>query len=153
MYGTWCKDSIYSREVDGQKCEIMAINTPKLKLLLILEQSSTLRLSGSGIASMFALCRYPMHIILLYPYVRRVSWLIPICSGRWGLFTFLPLSWVVGGLNNLHRNIFLFSLFRFILGIFSQVCINMVKVPWRCSQSLMVYDPHHGRNLTNIFLF
>ena len=59
---------------------------PKLKLLLILEQSLMLRLGGSGVASMFALCRYPAHSILLYPYVRRVSWLIPICSGWCGLF-------------------------------------------------------------------
>ena len=29
----------------------------------------------------------------------------------------------------------------------------MVKVPWRCSQSHKVYNPHHGRNLTNFFLF
>ena len=50
MYGTWCKNSIYSREV-------------------VLEQSLTLRLGGSGLASKFALCRYPAHSILLYPYV------------------------------------------------------------------------------------
>ena len=60
----------------------MAVNTPpKLKLLLVLEQSLILRLGGSGVVSMFALCRYPVHSILLYPYVLRVSWLIPICSG------------------------------------------------------------------------
>ena len=58
----------------------------KLKLLLVLEQSLILRLGGSGVASMFALCRYLVHSILLYPYVLRVSWLIPICSGWWGLF-------------------------------------------------------------------
>ena len=69
------------------KCEIKAVNTPpKLKLLLVLEQSLILRLGGSGVASMFALCRYPAHSILLYPYVLWVSWLIPICSEWWGLF-------------------------------------------------------------------
>ena len=59
----------------------MVVNTPKLKLLLILEQSLILRLGGSGVASMFALYRYPVHSILLYLYVLRVSGLIPICSG------------------------------------------------------------------------
>ena len=58
----------------------MVINTPKLKLLLILEQSLILRLGESGVVLMFALCRYPVHSISLYPYVLRVSWLIPICS-------------------------------------------------------------------------
>jgi len=48
---------------------------PKLKLLLVLEQNLILRL-----------CKYPAHSILLYPYVRRVSWLIPICSDWWGWF-------------------------------------------------------------------
>ena len=78
--------------MDGQKHEIMAINTPpKLKLLLILKQSLILRLGGSGVASMFAICRYPVHSILLYLYVVRVSWLIPICSKWWGLIShFIP---------------------------------------------------------------
>ena len=71
---------IYFREVDGLEYEFMAVNTPKLKLLLVLEQSLILRLGGSGVASMFALCRYLVHSILLNPYVIRVSWLIPICS-------------------------------------------------------------------------
>ena len=59
----------------------MTVNTPpQLKLLLVLEQSLILRLGGSGVASMFALCIHPMHNILIYLYVLRVSWLIPICS-------------------------------------------------------------------------
>ena len=78
MHGTWCKTQFISEKLRS-KCEIMVINTPKLKLLLILEQSLILRLGGSGVASMFALYRYPMHSILLYPYVLRVSWPIPIC--------------------------------------------------------------------------
>ena len=80
------QNSIYFREVDGQNVRYWPSTPPKLKLLLILEQSLPLRLGGSGVASMFVLCRYPVHNILLYPYVLRVSWLIPICSGWWGLF-------------------------------------------------------------------
>jgi hypothetical protein len=44
----------------------MAINTsPKLKLLLVLEQKQNLRLSGSGVASMLIPCRNLMHNIIL----------------------------------------------------------------------------------------
>ena len=30
--------------------------------------------------------------------------------------------------------------------------VQMIKVPWRYSQSLKVYNPHQGQNLTNFFL-
>ena len=34
-----------------------------------------------------------------------------------------------------------------------QICTSMVKVPRRYSQSLKVYNPDNGRNLTHFFLF
>ena len=40
----------------------MTVNPlPKLKLLLVLEPSLILRLGESGVASIFALYRYPVH--------------------------------------------------------------------------------------------
>ena len=88
MHGTWCKTQFNSEKLTVKMWDNGRQHppSPKLKLLLVLEQSLILRLCGSGVASMFALCRYPAHSILLYLYVRRVSWLIPICSEWWGLF-------------------------------------------------------------------
>ena len=60
------QSSNYFREVDGLEYEFMAVNTPKLKLLLVLEQSLKLRLGGSGVASMFTPLQVPcaQHITL-----------------------------------------------------------------------------------------
>ena len=127
MHGTWCKTQFISEKLTVKMWDNGRQHPPKLKLLLVLEQSLILRLGGSGVAPMLALYRYPVHSILLYPYVLRVSWLIPIFLNDGTYFTFHPLSWAVGGLNDLHRNIFLFFLFRFILRIF-QVCI-WLRVP------------------------
>ena len=91
---------------------------PKLKLLLILEQSLILRLGGSGVETMFALCRYPTHSILLYLYVGRVSWLIPICSDWWGLFHISSLVLSGWRTEEPSPEYFPLFLFRFILGMF-----------------------------------
>ena len=80
MHGTWCNTQFIPEKLTVKTWNNGRQHSPKLKLLLILKQSLTLRLGGSGVASMFALCRYPVHSILLYLYVLRVSWLIPIYS-------------------------------------------------------------------------
>ena len=90
--GTWCKTRFISEKLTVKTWDNGRQHPPKLKLLLVLEQSIILRLGGSRVASMFALYRYPVHNILLYPYVLRVSWLIPICSEWWGLFHILSLA-------------------------------------------------------------
>ena len=92
MHGTWCKTQFISEKLTVKTWDNGRQHPPKLKPLLDLEQSLPLRLGGSGVASMFALCRYPVHSILLYPYVLRVSWLIPICSEWWGLFFISSLA-------------------------------------------------------------
>ena len=80
MHGTWCKTQFIPEKLMVKTQDNGRQHPPKLKLLLVLEQSLILRPDGSGVASMFALYRYPVHNILLYLYVLRVSWLIPICS-------------------------------------------------------------------------
>ena len=129
MHGTWCKTQFISEKLTVKTWDNGHQYPPKLKLLLVLEQSLILRLGGLGVTSMFALCRYPAHSILLYPYVRRVSWLIPICSGWWGLFHISSLvlsGWRTEQPSSEH---FLFFLFRFILRIFCKYVLLWLRFP------------------------
>ena len=70
MHGTWCKTQFIPEKLMVKMLDNgRQYPSPKLKLLLVLEQSLMLRLGGSGVALMFALYKYPVHNILLYPYV------------------------------------------------------------------------------------
>ena len=151
MHGTWYRTQFIPEKLTVKTWNNGRQHSPKLKLLLVLEQSLILRLGGSGVASIFALCRYPVHSILLCPYVLQVSWLIPICSEWWGLFHISSL--VLSGWRTEQPSPKYFSCFP-CSGSFSEYFLDMhmIKVPWRYSKSFKVYDPHQGRNLTTFFL-
>ena len=97
--------------------------------------------------------RYPVHSILLFPYVLMKIWLIPkvLEDGAYSFFN--PLSWVVVGLNNLHWNAPCY-LFRFPISDFCKNFSKEVQVPQWYSRVAQVYDPHSWlQYLTILFLF
>ena len=79
------------------------------------------------------------------------SWLIPKVLEDGAYSFFIPRSWAVVGLNNLHRNIPCY-LFRFPAQIF---CKNFFqkrfKFPDGILESLKVYDPHIWSGYLTIF--
>ena len=68
---------------------------------------------------MFTPYKYPVNCILVIPYVLWVSWLIPKVLEDGAYSFFIPRSWAVEGLNNLHRNVFC-CLFRFLARSFAR---------------------------------
>ena len=98
----------------------MAINTPKLKLLLVLEQSLNWGSVDQELRQCLPLCRYLVHSILPFPSVLMKSWLIPKVLEDEAYSFFIPWSWVVVGLNNLHRNVPCYP-FRFPTRIFARI--------------------------------
>ena len=93
--------------------EFMAVNTPpKLKFLLILEQSLNWGSVDQELHQCLPSCRYLVHSILLFPSVLMKSWLIPKVLEDGAYLFFIPRSWAVVGLNNHHRNVPCY-LFRF----------------------------------------
>ena len=130
---------------------------PKLKPLLILEQSLRLRLSGSGVAPMSTPCRYPTHNILFYPYVCWVSWLIPICSGWWGFIHISSLilgSWRTEQPSPEYLPV---SLFRFILRIFAQVWLRFpegtLHLSWCMILTMVEIWPTSSYSMANLWSF
>ena len=69
---------------------------------------------------MFTPCRYLVHSILLFPSVLMKSWLIPKVLEDGAYSFFIPRSWAVVGLNNLHRNVPCY-LFRFPLDFLQEI--------------------------------
>ena len=114
MNESWCKARFIS-----EKLTVRMWNNgrqyppPKLKLLLVLDQSSNWGSVDQELRQMFTPCRYLVHSILLIPYVLWLSWLIPMVLEDGAYSFFIPRSSAVEGLNNLHRNIFC-CLFRFL---------------------------------------
>ena len=97
-------------------------------------------------------CRYLVHSILLFPFVLMKSWLIPNVLEDGAYSFFIPLSWAVVGLNNLHRNV-PYYLFRFPARIFIRIFSKRFRFPNGTLESLKVYDPHlWSRYLTMFFL-
>ena len=92
----------------------------KLKLLLVLEQSLNWGSVDQELHQCLPPCRYLVHIILLIPYVLMKSWLIPKVLEDGAYSFFIPRSWAVVGLNNLHRNVPCY-LFRFPAHIFIRI--------------------------------
>ena len=93
-----------------------------------------------------------MHSILLFPSILMKSWLIPKILEDGAYLFFIPWSWVVVGLNNLHRNVPCY-LFRFLARIFIRIFQKRFRFPNGTLESLKVYDPHLGsRYLTMFFL-
>ena len=90
---------------------------PKLKLLLVLEQSLNWGSVDQELHQCLPSCRYLVHSILLFPYVLMKSWHIPKVLEDGAYLFFIPRSWAVVGLNNLHRNVPCY-LFRFPAWIF-----------------------------------
>ena len=91
----------------------MVINTPPS--LNFCSSSSKAQTKARWIRSCINVhtCRYLVHSILLVQYVLWVSWLIPKVLEDGAYSFFIPRSWAVEGLNNLHRNVFC-CLFRFL---------------------------------------
>ena len=77
---------------------------------------------------MFTPCRYLVHSILLFPSVLMKSWLIPKVLEDGVYLFFIPQSWAVVGLNNLHRNVPC-CLFRFLSQSFCKIFQKEVQVP------------------------
>ena len=93
---------------------------PKLKLLLILEQSLNWGLVDQELHQCLPPCRYLVYNILLFPSVLMKIWLIPKVLEYGVYLFFIPRSWTVVGLNNLHRNVSCY-LFRFPTQIFARI--------------------------------
>ena len=93
---------------------------PKLKLLLVLEQSLNWGSVDQELRQCLPPCRYLVHSILLFPYVIMKSWHIPKVLEDGAYSFFIPRSWAVVGLNNLHRNV-PYYLFRFPTRIFARI--------------------------------
>ena len=102
---------------------------------------------------MFTPCRYLVHSILLFPSVLMKSWLIPKVLEDRACQFFIPRSWAVVGLNNLHRNV-PYYLFRFPARIFFiRIFQKRFRFPNGTLKSLKVYNPHlWSRYLTIFFL-
>ena len=131
----------------------MAVNTPpKLKLLLVLEQSLSWGSVDQELHQCLPSCRYLVHSILLFPSVLMKSWLIPKVLGDGAYSFIIPRSWAVVGLNNLHRNVPCY-LFRFPARIFIRIFQKRFRFPNGTLESLKVYDPHlWSKYLTMFFL-
>jgi hypothetical protein len=72
-------------------------------------------------------------------------------SGGWGVFVFIPWSWAVEGLNNLHRNVFCY-LFKFLARSFSHNFSKEVQVPqWYSRVTQGVWSSRRVRVLTLFF--
>ena len=69
------------------------------------------------------------------------SWLIPKVLEDGAYLFFIPRSWAVVGLNNLHRNV-PYYLFRFAAGIFIRIFQKRFRFLNGSLESLKVYDPH-----------
>ena len=91
-----------------------------------------------------------MHSILLFPYVLMKSWLIPKFLEDGAYSFFIPRSWAVVGLNNLHRNVPCY-LFRFLARIFCKILQKRFRFPSGTLESLKVYDPHVWSEFLIIF--
>ena len=101
---------------------------------------------------MFTPCKYLVHSILLFLSVLMKSWLIPKVLEDGAYLFFIPWSWAVVGLNNLHRNVPCY-LFRFPTQIFARIFQKRFRFPNGTLESLKVYDPHlWSRYLTMFFL-
>ena len=127
---------------------------PKLKLLLILEQSLNWGSVDQELHQCLLPCRYLVHSILLFLSILMKSWLIPKVLEDGAYLFFIPRSWAVVGLNKLHRNVPCY-LFRFPAWIFLQeaFCQKRFRFPNGTLESLEVYDPHlWSRYLTMFFL-
>ena len=124
----------------------MTINTPpKLKLLLVLEQSLNCGSVDQELHQCLPPCRYLVHSILLFLSVLMKSWLIPKVLEDGAYLFFIPRSWAVVGLNNL---------LRFLARIFIRIFQKRFRFPDGTLESLKVYDPHlWSRSLTILFLF
>ena len=100
---------------------------PKLKLLLVLEQSLNWGLVDQELHQCLPPCRYLVHSILLFPSILMKSWLILKVLEDGAYLFFIPRSWAVVGLNNLHRNVPCY-LFRFPAQIFIRIFSKEVQV-------------------------
>ena len=87
---------------------------------------------------MFTPYRYSVHNILLFPSVLMKSWLIPKVLKDGVYSFFIPRSWAVVGLNNLHRNVPCY-LFRFPARIFMRIFQKRFRFPNGTLESLKVY--------------
>ena len=125
---------------------------PKLKLLLILKQSLNWVSVDLKLHQCLPPCRYLVYNILLFPYVLMKSWLMPKVLEDGAYSFFIPRSWAVVGLNNLHRNVLCY-LFRFLAWIFARISQKRFRFPNDTLESLNVYDPHlWSRYMTMFFL-
>ena len=114
---------------------------PKLKLLLVLEQSLNWGLVDQEWHQCLPPCRYLVYSILLFPYVLMKSWIIPKVLEDGAYSFIIPRSWAVVGLNNLHRNVPCY-LFRFPLEFLQEFLKRGSGFPNGTFESLKVYDPH-----------
>ena len=80
------------------------------------------------------------------------TWLIHKVLEDGAYSFFIPRSWAVVRLNNLHRNVPCY-LFRFPARIFARIFQKRFRFPNGTLESLKVYDPHlWSRYLTMFFL-
>jgi len=129
-----------------------SIPPPKLKLLLVLEQSLNWGSVDQELHQCLPPCRYLVHSILLFPSVLMKSWLISKVLEDGAYLFFIPWSWAIVGLNNLHWNVPCY-LFRFLAWIFARIFQKSFRFPNGTLKSLKVYDPYlWSKYLTMIFL-
>jgi hypothetical protein len=123
MYGTWCKALFIPEKLMDKVWFNGRQHTPKLKLLLVLEQGWNLGLGDQELRQ----CSPPAGTLCITyysnSYVPWECWLVP-WFGVWGLPAFRPSSWAVERLNSFHRS-FPASCSGSYLGFFPQVFVRM----------------------------
>ena len=122
----------------------------KLKLLLVLEQSLNWGSVDQELHQCLPPCRYLVHSILLFPYVLMKSWLIPKVLEDGAYSFFIPRSWAVEGLNNLHRNIFCCS-FKFLARCFARLFKRSSGFPMVLSSHSRCMILTWGRSFNPLF--
>ena len=119
---------------------------PKLELLLVLEQSLNWGSVDQELHQCLPPCRYLVHSILLFLSVLMKSWLIPKVLEDGACLFFIPRSWAVVGLNNLHWNVPCY-LFRFPAWIFYKNFSKEVLVSQLYSRITQVCVLTFGRDI------
>ena len=98
---------------------------------------------------MFTPCKYLVHSILLFLSVLMKSWLIPKVLEDRAYSFFIPRSWAVVGLNNLHRNVPCYLL-RFPTQIFARVFKRGSGLPMVLSSRSKCMILTYGREICHL---
>ena len=131
--------------------ELWPSTPPKLKLLLVLEQSLNWGSVDQELHQCLPPCSYLVHSILLFPYILMKSWHIPKVLEDGAYSFFIPRSWAVVGLNNLHRNVPCY-LFSSQLGFLQEFFSKGVQVSqWFSRVSQDVWSSHMVEKYDHLF--